>query len=599
MRFPAGIAALLVCAVLLSGCVGVKPAEQSASESSAPQRTPERPVLVSRTVRPGAFLSVVADADPVANAIATSRALFARAQLVVAAPAGDAPAQLLAASAAVALGAPLLLTPAADQATDAPAGAALEGELIRLGASTVLDVGGAAAPAFTAAATGTHASREVVRVAATAAALNALLPRRLEIVEVPSPEGGLAAVAALRPGSPVLLNLASISGSTAIPTPTSTSTPTSPPTLTTTAQAPATAAPAARLRSVNRAEPLAGGLMLAADDPAQLAGAATARAAGVEVRLVPSNAPNPQASAALVKALAAARPSFVLALGAPFAHEASLEWKIRSAITGAQLPGGGQVLFPGRLLVALYGTPGAPVLGVLGEQGVTASVARAKGMAGKYKKLTHRTVVPMFEIITTVAAGSAGADGNYSNEISAGSLRPWIKAAAAAGLYVVLDLQPGRTDFLTQAKRYESLLKLPNVGLALDPEWRLKPGQRHLAQIGSVSVAEVNSVVTWLAGLTRKHALPQKLLVVHQFQLRMISNRAALDTSHPELAVLIHVDGLGSQPAKQATWRALHANPPAGVAWGWKNFIDEDRPMLTVGQTMRLVKPTPDLITYQ
>jgi hypothetical protein len=137
------------------------------------------------------------------------------------------------------------------------------------------------------------------------------------------------------------------------------------------------------------------------------------------------------------------------------------------------------------------------------------------------------------------------------------------------------------------------------VGLALDPEWRLKPGQRHLAQIGSVPVAEVNSVVTWLADLTARHALPQKLLVLHQFQLRMIGNRAALDTSHPELAVLIHVDGLGSQPAKQATWSALHADAPAAVAWGWKNFIDEDRPMLTVEQTMRQVRPTPDLVTYQ
>ena len=40
-----------------------------------------------------------------------------------------------------------------------------------------------------------------------------------------------------------------------------------------------------------------------------------------------------------------------------------------------ELPGGGRVLFPGRRLVALYGHPGAPSLGVLGEQGVAAAVA--------------------------------------------------------------------------------------------------------------------------------------------------------------------------------------------------------------------------------
>jgi hypothetical protein len=166
-------------------------------------------------------------------------------------------------------------------------------------------------------------------------------------------------------------------------------------------------------------------------------------------------------------------------------------------------------------------------------------------------------------------------------------------------VYVVLDLQPGRTDFRTQAQRYEALLELPNVGLALDPEWRLGPSAVHMTQIGSVGVDEVNQVVGWLADLTREHALPQKLLVLHQFQLRMIDGRERLDTSRDELAVMVHADGQGSQSAKQATWAALHQNVPAGVFWGWKNFYDEDAPMLTPEQTMAQVQPRPDLISYQ
>ena len=335
------------------------------------------------------------------------------------------------------------------------------------------------------------------------------------------------------------------------------------------------------------------------NDPAQLAGAATARSTGTPVLVVPADRPNPQASAALVTALGAARPTAVIALGAPFAGEAGLEWEIRSAATGTQLPGGGQQLFPGRLLVALYGTPGTSALGVLGEQELSAAIARAKSTAAEYATLTDRPVVPMMEIIATVAAGAVGSDGNYSNEISADFLRPWVEAAGAAGMYVVLDLQPGRTDFLTQAKRYESLLELPHVGLALDPEWRLGSTQRHLEQIGSVDAGELNSVITWLADLTNERALPQKLLVLHQFSLKMIRNRAALDTSRAEIALLLHVDGLGGQPAKQATWRALQAGAPDGIAWGWKNFIDEDHPMLTPGETMSQVAPIPDLITYQ
>ena len=77
-----------------------------------------------------------------------------------------------------------------------------------------------------------------------------------------------------------------------------------------------------------------------------------------------------------------------------------------------------------------------------------------------------------------------------------------MEAAGAAGMAVVLDLQPGRTDFLTQAQQYADLLALPYVGLALDPEWRLAPDQVHLRQIGSVGIDEVNGVSAWLADFT-------------------------------------------------------------------------------------------------
>ena len=163
-----------------------------------------------------------------------------------------------------------------------------------------------------------------------------------------------------------------------------------------------------------------------------------------------------------------------------------------------------------------------------------------------------------------------------------------MEAAEQEGLFVILDLQPGRTDFLTQAKQYESLLAHPNVGLALDPEWRLKPDQVHLRQIGSVDIAEVNEVVTWLADLTRREHLPQKVLVLHQFSLSMIRDRGALDTSRAELQIVLHVDGQGSQRAKAGTWKALQRDAPAGVLWGWKNFIDEDHPVLTPEQTYQV-----------
>ena len=87
-------------------------------------------------------------------------------------------------------------------------------------------------------------------------------------------------------------------------------------------------------------------------------------------------------------------------------------------------------------------------------------------------------------------------------------------------MYVILDLQPGRASFLQQAKVYQPLLELPNVGLALDPEWALKSDQLPLRQIGNVSITQVNSVIDWLGELTAEYRLPQKLLVLHEFKAR-------------------------------------------------------------------------------
>ncbi len=230
-----------------------------------------------------------------------------------------------------------------------------------------------------------------------------------------------------------------------------------------------------------------------------------------------------------------------------------------------ELPGGGHMLFPGRRLVAIYGHPGDGNLGVLGEQPVDAAVQRARDVAAGYNGVSPELVVPTFEIITTVASAEAGADGDYSLESSIDHIRPWVDAAAAAGFYVVLDLQPGYADFLTQAMRYEELLAQPHVGLALDPEWRLAPGERHMRDIGQVSADEVNRVASWLAELTRRHHLPQKLLLLHQFRLDMLPDRANIHVE-PELALVVQMDGLGLQETKLETWASDHRRCPGGDA---------------------------------
>ncbi len=276
------------------------------------------------------------------------------------------------------------------------------------------------------------------------------------------------------------------------------------------------------------------------------------------------------------------------------------EWEIALLSTGLQVPGGGFFIFPEgqpRRFVAFYGHPETTGLGVLGEQGPEATLERMAPFIEEYAA-DGSQVIPTFEIIASVASAQATDDGDYSFEWPPSSFEEWIRVAAENDMYVVLDLQPGREDFLTQAKQYEELLRLPFVGLALDPEWRLTSDQVHLEQVGQVHASEVNTVVHWLADLVRDNGLPQKLIIVHQFQSRMIVDRETLD-QRPELQMVIQMDGQGPIATKDETYRFLtEGQEDVHWKWGWKNFFDEDSPTPTPEYTMGK-DPVPVFVSYQ
>jgi len=253
-------------------------------------------------------------------------------------------------------------------------------------------------------------------------------------------------------------------------------------------------------------------------------------------------------------------------------------------------------IFPDVRVVAYYGNHQTRLLGVLGETGPEAAAQRVKTAAARFDE-PGRPAVGAFEMIATVAQGSAGADGNYSAPSRLEDLQYWIDVARDEGLYVILDIQPGRSDFLTESKRYESLLKQPHVGLALDPEWRMYGNQRPGQVVGSVTAAEINSVSEWLSELVLDNGLPEKMFILHQFQIRMIKNRENV-IDRPGLATIIHADGFGGRAIKLNTYTLIQAEPPF---WnGFKLFIDEDTRIFQPQDVLNFTTvPVPDLITYQ
>ena len=246
--------------------------------------------------------------------------------------------------------------------------------------------------------------------------------------------------------------------------------------------------------------------------------------------------------------------------------------QVRAVLAGNTLPGGGTVLFPKHRMIAYYGNAEVAALGVLGETSPEEAAQTISEIAEEYED-GEREVMPAFELIVSIALASPGPDGQYSAVGDPADVQEYLDVAREHDLYLFLDFQPGRNEFIDQVRLFEEFIRQPDVGIALDPEWRVTDSQRPGQLIGSADAAELNQVIDYAADIVREENLPQKLLVVHQFRTSMIRNRDALKTPD-ELAVTIHVDGFGTQDLKLETWGVL-AGDDAPWWHGFKLFYDE------------------------
>lgn len=261
----------------------------------------------------------------------------------------------------------------------------------------------------------------------------------------------------------------------------------------------------------------------------------------------------------------------------------------------ATLPGGATTIFgDGRFLVAYYGTAETGALGVLGETRPEEMARRVERAAAPFARRKQPTQI-VFELIVSIADRYAGPGRDYSHDIPRAEVQKYIDAAHRHDALLLLDIQPGRSDFLTAAKRWAWALKDPYVGLALDPEWRMGahgvPGSR----IGSVGAGEVNRVSGWLRDLVARHHLPQKLFVLHQFRTDMIDRIGAIEPRRG-LVMVQHVDGFGTPGQKLDTFHAVAR--PRQFFMGFKLFYDEDVHRMSPADVRR-IRPKVRFVSFQ
>jgi hypothetical protein len=260
-----------------------------------------------------------------------------------------------------------------------------------------------------------------------------------------------------------------------------------------------------------------------------------------------------------------------------------------------ELPGGGRRLLPDRRIVAFYGAPQAAELGRLGI-GTPASAARKLAKQARPYQRKSRPVLPAMELITVVAAAHPGEGGRYNTRQQPKIINRYLRAARKAKALLILDIQPGRSDFFTETVRLKRWLKEPDVSLAIDPEWRMGPGQVPGQVIGSVQAREVNATSAWLAKLVKERNLPEKLFLIHQFTDDMVDDTRL--QARAGLAMVLNADGFGGQSIKKAKYHAFTRSPRDFFHEGFKLFYREDSDLMTPRQVLRL-RPPPDVVIYE
>jgi hypothetical protein len=261
------------------------------------------------------------------------------------------------------------------------------------------------------------------------------------------------------------------------------------------------------------------------------------------------------------------------------------------------LPADGDSVLLNCQVVAYYGYPGLPGLGVLGEEEPAATAARIKAVAASYDAVNGpRTVVAAFHVLFAVAQASSTADGSWLVRIPPELLAPWLAEADRQDMLVILDDQVGHSTVDAEMAYLLPYLDNPRVHLALDPEWSMPPGVAPGTIIGGMDASAINRAQELMSDYIAAHGLANRMLIVHQFVPEMIRDKAEL-RSYPNVDLVIDTDGFG-YPRQKLDNYARYIAADGAPHGGMKLFYTQDIDMMSPDQVAAL-SPQPDLIIYQ
>ncbi len=268
---------------------------------------------------------------------------------------------------------------------------------------------------------------------------------------------------------------------------------------------------------------------------------------------------------------------------------------------GSMLVGGATDTTNGPLrhnrMVAFYGTPLSPQMGVLGQYGMKEMVSRLKQQTAAYSAADpSHPAIPTIELIASVAQRTPGPSGQYILQTPRNVIERYAKLAKDNGCLLLLDVQLGTASVDQELKLLTPFLKLPYVHLAIDTEYHVAPGQVPGVNLGHVDASEIMGASRSLTKLVEKNKLPPKVLVIHQFAEGIVTNKGQLQPT-PHVEMVVNADGFGSPANKISKYNQLVRNE-APQYGGFKLFYNQDIPLLGPKTVLNL-QPAPAVVNYQ
>jgi hypothetical protein len=276
--------------------------------------------------------------------------------------------------------------------------------------------------------------------------------------------------------------------------------------------------------------------------------------------------------------------------------DSSGKWPVKTSY-----PLAGAVL-PFKTIIAFYGNLYSKQMGILGELPRRQMLEKLRGEMAKWKQADPTLELqPALHYIAVTAQQSPGKAGKYRLRMPFHQIDTVLSMAKEINALVFLDIQVGKSTIQTELPEFDKYLKLPNVHIGMDPEFSMKTGHNPGEVVGTYDAADINFVSDYLARIVKENNLPPKVLVVHRFTQKGVTNYNNIRT-RPEVQIVMHMDGWGEPARKINTYKNFIYREPVqftGFKLFYKNDVIRSKARLMTPQELLALKPRPVYVQYQ